>query len=556
MGNNDILIPGKVQDREEFTPTITPEEYLKIVNALSEIKEQGAQSIARSNLGVYGTTDVDDMINQTLHEFLDKLDNLKQIINSYASDNKESYDQLTSQLGEYSTKEENNALKQELLNKLTNTLKSYLTAKEVDERIVESLVDYVTSSQVYKKEDVYTKKETDKALSNYVKTDGSTPFTSTQQGVYPKVRKDLATKGYSDDCMKNHKNEADPHGYTAILNNKLNNYYKKSEVYTKAQTYDRTTIDALVDKLVKEACDSLIEEHINVTPHLTSQDVLRVVKNYASDNLLNEEEFERSKEEILEAVESLIKETRITWKTSGPVETTVGFVEDNSEVPAEMTLQEIMDAIFYGKGISLTVPDSVSMGDSCEVTVCIHGSLALVESAILYQDGEILKEFTQDDFVDGCITVESNPIYDDTEFTFRVIYTNGTELEETKTVTCSLPIFIGALPKWKFANTINWEYLEELKREKLGTFTQDTSYDFSFEDVKLRHPFIVVPVNYPELESVVIKSQSFGIEAFDIIDVIPLRIPGTDKDTLYKIYVYRQALSSLNQKVTFNFKSE
>jgi hypothetical protein len=52
------------------------------------------------------------------------------------------------------------------------------------------------------------------------------------------------------------------------------------------------------------------------------------------------------------------------------------------------------------------------------------------------------------------------------------------------------------------------------------------------------------------------KSQNFGIDAFDVIDMIPLTVQGVKNDIIYKVYVYRQALSSLNQEVTFNFKSK
>lgn len=48
-------------------------------------------------------------------------------------------------------------------------------------------------------------------------------------------------------------------------------------------------------------------------------------------------------------------------------------------------------------------------------------------------------------------------------------------------------------------------------------------------------------------------SQKFNVEAFDVIDMIPMRIPGMNTDTVYKMYIYKQALSSLNQDVTFNF---
>ena len=52
------------------------------------------------------------------------------------------------------------------------------------------------------------------------------------------------------------------------------------------------------------------------------------------------------------------------------------------------------------------------------------------------------------------------------------------------------------------------------------------------------------------------SSQKFGIDAFDVINMIPLTVPGMSEDIVFKIYVYKQALSSLNQDVTFNFEHE
>ena len=63
----------------------------------------------------------------------------------------------------------------------------------------------------------------------------------------------------------------------------------------------------------------------------------------------------------------------------------------------------------------------------------------------------------------------------------------------------------------------------------------------------------MLPVEYPDLDFMVTKSQSFGVDAFDVIDMLPLTVPGIEKDMIFKVYIYRQALSSLNQDVTFNF---
>jgi hypothetical protein len=70
-----------------------------------------------------------------------------------------------------------------------------------------------------------------------------------------------------------------------------------------------------------------------------------------------------------------------------------------------------------------------------------------------------------DDFKDGCVTVDSLSLLEDAEFTFKVFYTNGSVHEETEIVKCYMPVFVGLLPKWKFANTITMDYLIELCKE-------------------------------------------------------------------------------------------
>nr|WP_303661467.1 hypothetical protein [Bacteroides intestinalis] len=134
----------------------------------------------------------------------------------------------------------------------------------------------------------------------------------------------------------------------------------------------------------------------------------------------------------------------------------------------------------------------------------------------MFQNGELVYTFTGKDFENGCITVDSLPLFEDAEFVFKVTYTNGSVHEETKLVHCYMPVFVGLLPKWKFANTITMDYLIELCNEDsegtenrflnygkdLTTFT----FKYNFTDPNLRHPFIVLPADYPDLESMVTKS--------------------------------------------------
>lgn len=254
------------------------------------------------------------------------------------------------------------------------------------------------------------------------------------------------------------------------------------------------------------------------------------------------------------------------WITSGPVQTTVGFIEDNSVVPAQMTFQEVCDAVFYGNAATVSVPDYVQITETCEVTVCVHGQLALMRYAELYQNDTLIATLNKEDFEDGCVTVDSNPITEDTTFDFKVYYTSGAELEATATVKCAMPVFVGLLPKWEYGNTVSMKRLKELEAEDTeGTqnrfltesdAVESITFKYVFQDSKLRHPFVVVAESYPDLKSMTTKSQEFGIEAFNVIDMIPLHIDGVDKDVIFKMYIYKQALSSLNQEVTFNFESK
>ena len=196
--------------------------------------------------------------------------------------------------------------------------------------------------------------------------------------------------------------------------------------------------------------------------------------------------------------------------------------------------------------------------------MCIHGSTSLIERTELYQQGNIIGTFTKEQFIDGYLTVDSEPILEDTEFTFKVYCSDGAIYEATAFVKVMLPIFVGLLPKWKFANTITMDYLKELElQDSEGTQNRFISkvndklpikFTYKFQDPQLRHQFIVLPVEYSDLVSLTTSTQRFGIEAFDIIDQIPLHIDGLENDIIFKIYVYRYALSNLNQEVTYNFE--
>lgn len=600
---NTILTPG--EENIEQTPVEQTTPYLEKDNYLSEFQTIEEKAVARENLdvyskdSVYNKTESDTLLDRTIKEAFDKYLNMEdphgilpaveEMIEGVVR-NDGSTPFLAPQRGIDPVQDYHLATKRFV----TKLLKEHVDAEDPHRilPIVEDMLEqYVKQSQVYFRNQLYTKNEIDQQSGRYIKGDGTTPFTKAQIGADPQIDSHLATKRYVDAVMYKHLVDVDPHGFIAILNKRLAAYAKTSNVYDKSQTYSRVQIDSVIRSLVYDAAKEALIDHLSeFDPHNILAEVrkLKYVKQDGTtpfkapqkgvdavdpQDLVTLHQVEEQVQEIKQVID---EKPEPVWKTSGPVESTVGHVEDNTPLHETMTLQEIMDAIFYGKGICLEVPEYVVITESCPVTMCIHGSTGVIQYAELYQNGELIYTFKKEDFEEGCVTVDSLPLLGDAEFTFKVYYTNGSLHEETKVVKCYQPIFVGLLPKWKFANTITFDYLIELcKEDEAGTQNRFLNYkedyvvkpeegygkdlksftfEYIFRDPKLRHPFIVMPIDYPDLESMTTNSQSFGIEAFDVIDMIPLQVPGVEDDIIFKIYVYRQALSNLNQKVTFNFK--
>lgn len=563
-------------DLEEIIdPKKTP---LVVEECLAEFNE-GQKALARDNLDVYDRASVynrqdlniklDETIKKAFEKYLNEDDphGILPIVNQMISDFTKidgSTPFIAPQTGVDPVQDFHLTTKRFV----TKILKDHITEKDphhILPEIENVLEEYVRQSETYFKDQLYTKNEIDKQSGKYIKKDGTTPFTKAQVGADPQIDSHLATKRYVDKVIYNHLVDIDPHGFIEILNQRLASYAKASNVYDKAQTYSRVQIDSIIRGLVREAAKEVLNDHLNsFDPHNILAEV-RKERYVKQDGTIPFRAPQKGVDAVgpqdlvtLHQVEEKIQDKEILWVTSGPVETTVGFVEDNQDIPETMTFQEIMDAIFYGKQISLTVPKYVTIGDTAEIIVCIHGSIGLIESAVLYQGESPIHTFEKSDFQNGCVTVNSDTVNENTEFTFRVIYSNNTVLEDSETVQCSYPIFVGLLPKWKFGNTVTFDYLKELSSEDnvnnrfINGIPSSITQKYDFRDSSLKHIFVVIPENYPDLETMVTKSQSFEIEAFDVIDMIPLQVSG--KDIIYKMYIYRQALSSLNQEITFNFK--
>lgn len=590
---NTILTPGEENIEQTHVEEATP--YLEKDNYLSEFQTEEEKAVARENLDVYSKdsvydkTESDILLDKAIKEAFDKylnmedphglLPTVEEMIEGMVK-NDGTTPFLVPQRGVDPIQDYHLATKRFV----TNLLKEHVDSEDphrILPEVEDMLEQYVKQSQVYFKDQLYTKNEIDQQSGKYLKGDGTTPFTRPQIGADPQIDSHLSTKRYVDQVMYKHLVDVDPHEFISILNKRLASYAKANNVYDKSQTYSRVQIDSVIRSLVHDAAQEAIIDHVNqFDPHNILAEV-RKLKFVKQDGTTPFKTPQKGVDAVdpqdlvtLHQVEEKVKKVEQTiteipepiWITSGPVESTVGHVEDNTPVPEKMTLQEIMDAIFYGKGIGLEVPEYVTITEPCEVTMCTRGSTGLIQYAELYQNGKLIETLQKEAFENGCITVDSLPLYEDSEFTFKVYYTNGSVHEETKVVKCYMPVFVGLLPKWKFANTITMDYLIELCKEDVdgtknrflnyGKNLKSCTFKYSFTDPKLRHPFVVLPADYPDLDSMVTKSQSFGVDAFDVIDMIPLTVPGVENDIIFKVYVYRQALSNLNQEVTFNFKSE
>lgn len=442
----------------------------------------------------------------------------------------------------------------------------------------EALQAYVERSQVYLKRELYTKQEVDRLFTPYVTKDGSVPFVRPQIGVTPILDNHLATKKYVDSSIYSHLVDVDPHGFITILNQRLARYYSKNETYSKAETYSRAQIDGIIYRLVADAAKSALEEHVNQSDphhildqiwnkHYVTRDgsvaftgIQKGVAGVDDDDLVVLSQLKALKEELEEKVAG----NQPIWKTSGPVQTTVGFVEDNTPIPTEMSFQEIMDAIFYGKMVDVTSEAIAAVGKQVPVHMFIRGT-GLVHQAYLYQNDELIGTFTRYDFESGEHEVTSKPILEDTTFTFRVEFCNGTTLSATWKTTVSYGVFVGLLPKWTSGSVVTYDYLLQLEQEdptnnkmygEYGVCTEQITQKFNFcSPDDLKHIILAMPKDYPPLEEMITLSQHFGIDAFDVVNETPFRIPGMDKDIIFKIYIYREALVAFDSEITFKLKA-
>lgn len=584
---NTILTPG--EENIEQSPVEQPVPYLEKDNYLSEFQTIEEKAVARENLdvyskdSVYNKTESDTLLDRTIKEAFDKylnmedphgiLPTVEEMIEGVVR-NDGSTPFLAPQRGVDPVQDYHLATKRFV----TRLLKEHTDAEDPHRilPIVEDMLEqYVKQSQVYFKSQLYTKNEIDQQSGQYIKRDGSTPFTRAQIGADPQIDSHLATKRYVDAIMYKHLVDVDPHGFIAILNKRLASYAKVANVYDKSQTYSRVQIDSIIRALVHDAAKEAIIDHVSeFDPHNILAEV-RKLKYIKQDGTTPFKAPQKGVDAVdpqdlvtLHQVEEKIREVKQeipepVWITSGPVESQVGMVNEGDVLANQVSFQEAMDAIFYGKRVKLTVPELSPIGEKFLITLCIQGSLATVEYAEIYQNEEYIGLITREQLQESnCITIDSLPIQSDAEIVAKVFYTNGSIHEVTSITKVSLPVFVGIINRWQFTNTVTYNQLLELHRQDpqnnifydKGENMQELTHNFNFDEDLEQKIIIALPTNYSNLDKMYNSAQMVTVDAFDVINMIPFTIPGASEDVIYKLYSYKQDLYSLNSEITFKFK--
>lgn len=455
---------------------------------------------------------------------------------------------------------------------LINTHLQKTDPHDVMSLVKEELKQYALSKNVYSKSNVYTKIEIDKLVKSFVKTDGTTPFTAPQSGVTPIADQHLATKRYVDNALFKHTVEADPHGFLTLLNQRLGYYYKTTETYSKAETYSRAQLHQIINTLVTDAAKAAIKEHVNqfdpheiltevYNEHYVKRDgsvpfteIQKGIEGIEDDDLATVGQLNRVNVELSSKIEA----SQPIWITSGPVQSTVGHVEDETSLPTTMTLQDIMDAIFYGKTVDIETPELVAVGTTIPITMHIRGN-AMINSAELYQNEELIGTYTSDDFLDWEYAVQSKPVYKNTTFTLKVSFMNGSDLTAQSVTNVSYGIFVGIVDKMCMPRDLSYNTLlnlvEQNENNKLYTEDKTIVHKYSFNSpLDPKKLTLVIPSEYNQLNYMHTASQHFGVDAFTVEEV-PFVISGIDGTVLFTVYMYKEPLMAFNSEVTFKLNN-
>lgn len=585
----DLLTPGIPDD---FIDTDDIQEdstkYFAVTEHFSELETESDKTAARYNLQVLSEKETENKIDQKIEESITPI---QKSIKNIQNDLTTVTDNIDEKFSEY-RKLENNTFDKPisgLYNVTSSSPNHIIVNKDYVDQKINSVVN--ENNEEWEKElkqfavkcaSVEKVNEITKVINeiiqdvkrNLVKSNVENTFIRPQYYT-GSVTNDstLTNKSYVDNKVKSSvsssQNEIESNLRSYLIKT-LSQYVKSKDVYSKLNTYSKWEIDEIIDSKIEAIVNlelSSYQQQIQDQLDKLYKADKQFVKFDGSTPFIKPQKGVDAEEDnefvTLRQLDNLkeVNNDSVRWKTSGPVMSTVGFVEEGSDVPTYLTLQQIMDAIFYGKLIEIKVPSNIVISTSCPIILCIHRDLDNVIGIELYANGTLIRQFNKEEFEEGCVTIDSDILNEDTEFLFRVIYNNGVTSDDKALVKCDLPAFVGTFPYFKAAADVNYDYLiersQEDKSSNLVSVDRDVSVItnlFDFEDAKLRKIVVALPLSYPDLQFMSTSSQNFSSEAFEFIEAIPFRIAGMD--IYYKIYVYKQKLSKLNQNVTFNFIKE
>lgn len=559
---NDYIIPTGIPDNTvPYEEQNIPEsKYLEIDNQLKELVDKNYQEQARHNLGVPSNQELENL-SELLSDLEERISNIKEGIDNRNKELSNSIHDIKDELETFVKTDGSRAFNGEMPvygnsaliteDSVNNKLKSYSTKTDVSNSVEKALLDvankYAEKNKVWDINNSYSKSQVDQKLNNEY------------------VSKDLLKeKGYVNlqqvkNKIKEHNQEYNAHNFEDRIKDLLKGYCKRSEVWSRSCTYNRGEINSIIEKLVDSAYEDVVEHHLNTTHHLNELEIRGIVDNYAEQHLVNNQTLINT----ITKLQSECEKQKPIWRTSGPVLTTVGFVEDNTVLAEELTLQQILDHIFYGSDISISADENIGVNEMVDVTMCLRMGLP-VKSIILYMNGNpIDDDFVLEDFEEGCVTRQYGPITEDTEFVFEVIQDNSenTKLSQSTTVKVQYPIFVGTIPKMKAESTLTLSYLNKslIKKDDLNNewvYDLPVVHKYNFKDPSYQKLIVGIPTNYnKELDYMTNQIQTFTKDAFNFHRT-ELTFQLDENNTHaehYDFYIYNQPLSSLDSLVTFNF---
>ncbi len=450
------------------------------------------------------------------------------------------------------------------------------TKQEADE-LVKHIIQELYDKHMFKDHSVDIGKLIDRKLSMFVRKDGRVPFEGHIKGIDPKKPEHLATKAYVDSKLKD--NQQDNRETVARIQALVDSV--------------KDALDEMHDYVTLEDVQALIRRRVDARPVVVQPDPTDLKPVYASvskaqkqlkqyiDDSINDiyskgfvradgsvpfKKSQKGKAAVgnddlvpMRQVRELISDAadKLYLDIMGQVKKMLSDIPIGYEQPEETQPIEIPK----DENLKIVASENYSYaGQTMEVTLCMEDMGARVEEAAFYQNSTQLYTFTKSDFYDGHITVQSAEILEDTVFVFRVRYDDGTRGQTRLDIQCRLPVFVGLLPKGRMGNNINMAYLKELEAKNGNGFVcmdkEASQLDVTYHQryLSMARPFIALSAIYPNLKMIVVGSEVYGKEAFDVYDNVAMKVDGIDADLQYKVYVCRCALPKIQQKVIFHFE--